>query len=110
VSAATGIGPAELVDLDGPMFDALERAAGEAWPAAVELQAQTVDLLAVQLAAFVRAHSSGRRRLDEPRRVPRPEWLTARADVAAGAETRVGVLELAALTGTRITPTEVADV
>jgi hypothetical protein len=97
LSAATGIGPAELVDLDGPMYGALVRAVDERWPLEVELAAEQVELSSALVSLFARAwlrgpkipvHTVPRPRLEDDAGAPAAEAVESPA---------VSVRELASL-------------
>jgi hypothetical protein len=66
MSLALGLDPAGLLELDGPMVDALERAAPSRWSYTDELLAKLVELVQLQRIEFLQAH--GAKRL--PRFVP----------------------------------------
>jgi hypothetical protein len=72
VSAALGLDPTSLLELDGPMFAALERAVESRWTAHDELQALTLELAHAHFVAFLGAHTKPGTRLPTPMRVPRP--------------------------------------
>jgi len=72
MSVALGLDPHDLLDLDGPMFDALERAAGARWTVADELAAQALELAHAHFVAFLAVHSKKGARLPNPLRVQRP--------------------------------------
>jgi len=72
VSVELGLDPATLLELDGPMFDALEQAAGRRWTVADELAALGLELAHAHYRAFLATHSSKTTKLPEPLRVPRP--------------------------------------
>lgn len=106
VSVATGIGPAELVELDGRMYDALVRAVDERWSPELELAATLVELESTHLLAYIQAHSR-KRVTASPIEWPRPEWTRGEPELAEPvAPTRVGIAELAALAGKAIEPAE----
>lgn len=73
MSVALGLDPASLLEVDGPMYDALERAAAVRWTAADELAALTLELVHAHYRAFLAVHSGKHARLPEPLRVPRPD-------------------------------------
>lgn len=72
MSVAFGLDPAALLELDGAMIDALERAAEARWLVADELAAQTLELSHVHYRTFLGAHGVKAGRLPPPLRVPRP--------------------------------------
>jgi len=72
MSVALGISPASLLELDGAMVDALEQAAGQRWTVIEELLAMSFELAHAHYRAFLAAHSSGKTRLPDPIRLPRP--------------------------------------
>lgn len=107
MSVATGIGPAELVELDGAMFDALVEAIDTRWSPELELAAELVELESALVVAYLQAHSTKRLTL-KPIVVPRPNVDELELEPAP-ASTRVGVLELASLAGKALTPSEAAS-
>jgi hypothetical protein len=105
VSVATGIGPAELVELDGAMFDALVEQVDRRWTPELELAAATLETSSALLVAYLRAHTRKRLTL-EPVKVPRPAWVTAdgEAELELAAPARVSVTELAELADKVVEP------
>ena len=106
MSVATGIGPAELVELDGLMFDALVEAVDERWSPELELAATLVELESTHLLAYVQAHSR-KRVTASPIEWPRPAWVVAAREgpeLEPAAAARVGVAALAELAGKAIEP------
>lgn len=81
MSVLYGLDPRALLDLDGPMFDALERVAdqrtvakyGPLWTIRDEYAAATLELLDGQLRQFIAVHLTKGRRPPPPIRVPRPD-------------------------------------
>jgi hypothetical protein len=73
VSAQLGLDPASLLELEGPMFDALERAAGGRWTVADELAAQALELAHVHYVSFLSSCGVKSGKLPSPLRVPRPD-------------------------------------
>jgi hypothetical protein len=73
VSAQLGIDPAGLLELEGRMFDALERAAGKRWTIADELAAQALELAHVHYVAFLASCGVKGAKLPAALRVPRPD-------------------------------------
>lgn len=71
---AVGIGPAEVLELDAPMFDALELEAAERarWSPELELAASQLEVAHGQLVAFLAVHSKKGAKLPEPLRIDRP--------------------------------------
>ena len=69
-----GLDPAALLELDGPMWDAVERAALNRWTMLEELQAQAVELAYAHLAAYVRAAYNVKGRIPAFH-IPRPGEL-----------------------------------
>ena len=72
MSVALGLDPASLLELDGAMYDALERAAAARWTVADELAALAIEVAHGHFLAFLGAHTSKGTRLPPPLRVPRP--------------------------------------
>lgn len=103
MSVLTGIAPQTLLALDGEWFAALDEALEERWSHATELAAQQVELLHALLLTYLRQHSKRGTRLPAPLVVPRP-GRGASADAAPAVERppRISIVELAALTRTRI--------
>jgi hypothetical protein len=100
VSVATGIGPTELLALDGPMFEALVDEVDERWSTELELAATTLEVAHAHFLAYVRTHSKSSARLPDPLRVDRPK----REPSTPAPPARVSVNELAQLVGQSITP------
>lgn len=102
MSVATGVDPAALAELDGPMFDAVERAARRAWAARYELAAGLIELVAQLRREFLAAHGVKAGKLPTPTSVPRPDeagdWL---APAPAEAPPVVSPLEFASKWGPR---------
>jgi hypothetical protein len=73
VSVELGLDPGSLLELDGRMFDALERAAGSRWTVADELTAQALELAHVHYVSFLASCGVKSGRLPAPLRVPRPD-------------------------------------
>lgn len=103
MSVATGIGPAELVELDGQMYDALVRAVDERWGPELELAATAVELSSTHLLAYIQAHSR-KRVTASPIDWPRPAWTRGEPELELEAPARVGVAGLAELVGKSIEP------
>jgi hypothetical protein len=73
VSVELGLDPAGLLELEGRMFDALERAAGARWTIAEELAAQALELAHAHYVSFLASCGVKARALPSPLRVPRPD-------------------------------------
>lgn len=76
MSVAVGIGPAEVLELDACMFDALEleaAAAAKRWTVEQELAASTLEVLHANGRAFLAANSKKGARLPPALRIPRPD-------------------------------------
>jgi len=71
LSADLALDPAGLLELDGRMFEALERAARSRWTVLEELTAGLVELAQLHRREFLQAY--GARRLPAFEKVPRPE-------------------------------------
>jgi hypothetical protein len=104
VSVATGIGPAELVELDGEMFDELVGAVDRRWTPELELAAASLEVSSAQLVAYLRAHTRKGRVSLAPIEVPRPAWVGEQRSSSSSSSpaTRVSVRELAELAGRAI--------
>lgn len=61
-----------MLELDAPMFDALELELSRRWPAELELIASLVEVSHAQLAAFVIANSKKGTPAPKTLRIPRP--------------------------------------
>jgi hypothetical protein len=73
MSVAYGLDPAALLELDGRMVDALERAGAARWTVLEELVAKSYELAYAHFRAFVQAHSpKGGARMPSSITVPRP--------------------------------------
>lgn len=71
---AVSVGPAEVLELDAPMFDALEleAAAANGWSPELELAATAAELQSAHLLAYLSVHSKRGAQLPKPLRIPRP--------------------------------------
>jgi hypothetical protein len=72
MAVATGISPAEILNLDGRLFDELELAAAEHWSPELELLAVQCEVTHALYRAYVGAHSKKGAKLPPPLQIPRP--------------------------------------
>jgi hypothetical protein len=73
VSVRTGIAPQSLLELDGPMFDALVTELEQDWPPALELAAQELETTHALLRMYLAAHLRKGATLPPPLVVDRPK-------------------------------------
>lgn len=99
MAVAASISPADLLELDGRTFDALERALERRWSTAEELAASTLELLHTFLVAFLTAHSDPKK----PPQIPPLEIPRPGSDVVepAAPPEPLGALAFAELLGRR---------
>lgn len=83
MSVACGLDPASLLELDGRMIDALERAAARAWSTRYMLAAATIEKLDELRYLYVSVHARKGQRPTPVVKVPMPtddDWLAPAAE------------------------------